>query len=64
MARWSNTHCPNAVCLAGTELIIGTFNEEGRGSDWFPDTFLGNDRSGKTNKAAKYQPSKWDIEGT
>ena len=62
MARWSNTHCPNAVCrleLAGWQELL----TKGRGSDWFPDTFFGNDRSGKNNKATKYQASKWDIEG-
>ena len=39
MARWSNTHCPNAVYwgLAGW---YRTFNEGGRVSDWFPYTFL------------------------
>ena len=39
MARWSNTHCPNAVCrleLAGWQELL----TKGRGSDWFPDTFL------------------------
>ena len=29
----------------------------------FPIPF-GNDRLGKTNKAVKYQPSKWGIEDT
>jgi len=54
---------PKCCVLAETCWLIRTFNEEGRGSDWFPDTFFGNDRSGKNNKATKYQASKWDIEG-
>ena len=63
MARWSNTHCPNAVCrleLAGWQELL----TKGEGKGLVSRYFLGNDRLGKTNKAAKYQPSKWDIEGT
>ena len=36
----------------------------GKAGEQRQNTFFGNDRSGKNNKATKYQASKWDIEGT
>ena len=42
---------------------LGTFNE-GEGKWLVSQYFLDNDRLGKTNKVAKYQPAKWGIEDT
>ena len=37
MARWSNTHCPNAVYWLGL-MLYKNFLRRGRMSDWLPYT--------------------------
>jgi len=37
MARWSNNHCPNAVCWLGL-ICDRNFQQVGRVSDWFAYT--------------------------
>jgi len=54
MARWSNTHCPNAVYwlgLAGWQELL----TKGEGKWLVSRYFLGNDRLEKNNKVAGYQ---------
>ena len=46
---------PKCCVLAETCWLIRTFNEEGRGSDWFPYTFLATIDLQKNNKVAGYQ---------